>query len=321
MNFVKLYIGDYQRDTGHLSIAEHGAYLLMLQHYYATEKPLPIGKALHRLLRAESKADRDAVDSVAAQFWKSQDGGLINERAVEEIQKAEHQRTVNREVGKKGGNPYLKEQYDEPGTLYAARLPDGRIKVGITAGPWSKRAYGLAKVYGGRPKPLALVEVEHMGRAEAEVLAEFSQFADGEVLTLPDDKEANLLANLLAKGVAKTTEVRHPNREAITSPNQTPDTRQKEKDSPASPGAELWYHAIAMLRDQGASQTAARSFIGLQCRDYDEETVAEAFSAAAGAASVKAYVSKYLKGKPRKGERPVGVEFRNGQATIGGFVA
>ncbi len=88
MNFVKLYIGDYQRDTGHLSIAEHGAYLLMLQHFYATEKPLPTGKALHRLLRAESKAEREAIDCVVRQFWTEADGGLVNGRAREEMAKA-----------------------------------------------------------------------------------------------------------------------------------------------------------------------------------------------------------------------------------------
>jgi uncharacterized protein YdaU (DUF1376 family) len=103
MNFVKLYIGDYQRDTGHLSIAEHGAYLLMLQHYYATERPLPTGKALHRLLRAETKTERDAIDSVVRQFWAESARGLVNGRADEEIRKAEHQRAVNREVGKLGG--------------------------------------------------------------------------------------------------------------------------------------------------------------------------------------------------------------------------
>lgn len=105
MNFIKLYIGDYQRDTGHLSIAEHGAYLLMLQHYYATEKPLPTGKSLHRLLRAETKTEREAIDMVSRQFWRETEAGLVNSRAVEEIRKADHQRTVNREIGLRGGRP------------------------------------------------------------------------------------------------------------------------------------------------------------------------------------------------------------------------
>jgi uncharacterized protein YdaU (DUF1376 family) len=113
MNFVKLYIGDYQRDTGHLSIAEHGAYLLMLQHFYATERPLPTGKALHRLLRAETKVDRDAIDAVVRQFWSEGDGGLVNKRAQLEIQRADHQRTVNREVGKLGGRPRKTESVSE----------------------------------------------------------------------------------------------------------------------------------------------------------------------------------------------------------------
>lgn len=105
MNFFKLYIGDYQRDTAHLSVTEHGAYLLMLQHYYATEKPLPVGKALHRMLRAQDKAEREAIDVIVAQFWRETQGGLVNDRASIEIGKAEHQRTVNREVGKLGGRP------------------------------------------------------------------------------------------------------------------------------------------------------------------------------------------------------------------------
>lgn len=105
MNFFKLYIGDYQRDTGTLTLAEHGAYLLMLQHLYATEQPLPTGRDLHRLLRAESKAERDAIDRVASRFWVERDGGLVNGRAMDEIQKGLQQRAVNREVGKRGGRP------------------------------------------------------------------------------------------------------------------------------------------------------------------------------------------------------------------------
>jgi uncharacterized protein YdaU (DUF1376 family) len=113
MNFFKLYIGDYLRDTGTLSVSEHGAYLLMLVNLYATEKPLPSGKELHRLLRAGSKAERDAVDCVVQKFWTETPEGLVNARAEREFGKAEHQRTVNRNVGKLGGRPKRKETESE----------------------------------------------------------------------------------------------------------------------------------------------------------------------------------------------------------------
>lgn len=105
MNFFKLYIGDYQRDTAALSVTEHGAYLLMLQHYYATERPLPPGRDLYRILRAETQDERDAIDRVTARFWEETDEGLVNTRASDEIAKASHQRSVNREIGKRGGRP------------------------------------------------------------------------------------------------------------------------------------------------------------------------------------------------------------------------
>lgn len=100
MNFFKLYIGDYQRDTGHLSVMEHGAYLLMLQHYYATERPLPLPPALYRLLRAQDRAERDAVDAVAAQFWTQTPDGLVNERADAEIAKAADQAKTNARIAR-----------------------------------------------------------------------------------------------------------------------------------------------------------------------------------------------------------------------------
>ena len=106
MNFMKLYIGDYMRDTGMLSVTEHGAYLLMLMNHYATGRPLPVGRELHRLLRAETKVDRDAIDRIATRFWTvDASGGLVNKRAEVEIEKANHQRDVNRIVGQKGGRP------------------------------------------------------------------------------------------------------------------------------------------------------------------------------------------------------------------------
>lgn len=71
MIFYKHYIGDYQRDTGQLDLAQHGAYRLMLDEFYATATPLPADRrALYRLLRAENGAEKRAIDAVASRFWR-----------------------------------------------------------------------------------------------------------------------------------------------------------------------------------------------------------------------------------------------------------
>lgn len=115
MNYFELHIGDYQRKTAHLTLAEHGAYSLMLQAFYATERPLPADrKVLHRLLRADSLAERKAVDAVVSQFWHNDGEGLTNRRAQEVLdlyhQWVEKQRTN----GGKGGRPPKTNGLSEP---------------------------------------------------------------------------------------------------------------------------------------------------------------------------------------------------------------
>lgn len=105
MNFYKRYSGDYMRSTGTLSLAEHGAYSLMLDLYYSTEKPLPKGKDLYRLLRCETASERKAVDYIVGMFWTNKDDGIINKRALEEIEKADKIRDRNKSNGLKGGRP------------------------------------------------------------------------------------------------------------------------------------------------------------------------------------------------------------------------
>jgi uncharacterized protein YdaU (DUF1376 family) len=106
VNFYKHHIGDYSKKTAHLSLVEHGAYLLLLHHYYATEEPLPADtKMLARILRADTPAERKAIEYVLKEFWLATDAGWINSRAQDEIERASHQRAVNRELGKRGGRP------------------------------------------------------------------------------------------------------------------------------------------------------------------------------------------------------------------------
>lgn len=107
MNFYKRYMGDFSRDTAHLTMLERGAYNDMLDYYYATEKPLPAAKeALYRIARAMNGGERRAVDRIAEQFFPVNSDGLRhNKRADREIAKHEKQAATNREQGKKGGRP------------------------------------------------------------------------------------------------------------------------------------------------------------------------------------------------------------------------
>ena len=117
MNWYKHYIGDFQRDTGHLSLAEEGAYRRMLDCYYATEKPLPLDTGeLLRITRAVDARERAAVERILRDFWVRTDAGWTNPRADREIVKANTQRDINREIGKRGGRPKGSKKKTEPGT-------------------------------------------------------------------------------------------------------------------------------------------------------------------------------------------------------------
>lgn len=86
MIFFRLFMSDYQRDTADLTLAEHGVYLLLLQHYYAFEGTIDTETArLYRLLRAETVGERRAVDLVVDRFFPVVDGRRTNRRADREL--------------------------------------------------------------------------------------------------------------------------------------------------------------------------------------------------------------------------------------------
>lgn len=108
MNYVEFYPGDYMRDTAHLSLTEHGAYVLLLLHYYATEKPLPNDNpTLFRIARSMGETEKAAVIAVADEFFPVDpiDGLRHSARADRETAKARARVESARENGKKGGRP------------------------------------------------------------------------------------------------------------------------------------------------------------------------------------------------------------------------
>jgi uncharacterized protein YdaU (DUF1376 family) len=136
LNYYERYCGDYQRDTAHLSLAEHGAYTMLLDTYFSVEKPLPSDlPSLYRVCRAMSRLEQQAVRSIAEQFFPvSQTDGLRhNQRADREIAKARPKIEAARINGRKGGRPPKLGASD---FFQAARqetlgMPDG-LSVGST---------------------------------------------------------------------------------------------------------------------------------------------------------------------------------------------
>lgn len=89
MNYYPHHIGDYARDTSHLSMTEDGAYRRLMDICYSTEKPLSLDRAkVYKRVRAQSKIDRDAVDTVLEEFFEQRADGWHQKRIDEEIQHA-----------------------------------------------------------------------------------------------------------------------------------------------------------------------------------------------------------------------------------------
>lgn len=82
-------MADYESDTQHLSLMEHGAYRLLLDYYYKHKKPLPANASvLHRVCRAFADEERDSIQSVLDQFFTLKADGWHQKRADEELKRA-----------------------------------------------------------------------------------------------------------------------------------------------------------------------------------------------------------------------------------------
>ncbi|WP_422096871.1 YdaU family protein [Variovorax sp.] len=86
MNYYEHHLGDYLRDTAHLSMLEDGAYRRLLDVYYVKELPLPPElRDVYRLVRAGSKPERDAVAVVLREFFIQGADGWRHKRCDAEI--------------------------------------------------------------------------------------------------------------------------------------------------------------------------------------------------------------------------------------------
>lgn len=124
MNYYERHLGDYAKDTGHLSMTEHGAYTLLLDRYYYTEQGIPEDQ-VYRVARARTKEERDAVDVVLREFFSLVNGAWIKGRCEEEIAKARDRIARARQNGKSGGRPRKNpQQTQQKPAGFSASSPD-----------------------------------------------------------------------------------------------------------------------------------------------------------------------------------------------------
>lgn len=84
MNHYPFHVGDYVRDTAHLSLIEDAIYRRALDWYYINERPIPADpKKAARLFRATDH--QDMVASVLDEFFTLEDDGYHNKRCDEEL--------------------------------------------------------------------------------------------------------------------------------------------------------------------------------------------------------------------------------------------
>ena len=86
MNYYEHHLGDYLRDTAHLTMLEDGAYRRLMDCYYVRESPLPSElREACRLVRAVTKQERDAVAAVLREFFIPGPDGWRHKRCDVEV--------------------------------------------------------------------------------------------------------------------------------------------------------------------------------------------------------------------------------------------
>ena len=100
LHYYQFNIGDYARDTSHLSLVEHGIYRLLLDWCYLNEKPITTEKALR-----VGRGFPSETQSVLSEFFLGSDEGWEHPRVNAEIDQFHKKAEINRQNGAKGGRP------------------------------------------------------------------------------------------------------------------------------------------------------------------------------------------------------------------------
>src|SRR5580765_1319382 len=99
--WMPLYLGDYLADTMHLTTAQHGAYLLLLMHYWRNGPLADDDGQLAAIARCDAKAWK-GVGPVVRGFFRVIEGFLHQKRMDHERNRWSSISDKRREAGRAG---------------------------------------------------------------------------------------------------------------------------------------------------------------------------------------------------------------------------
>lgn len=86
MHFYRFHIGDYRKDTGHLTLLEHGIYRALLDTYYLEERPLCADVAkLMRTHGVRMEDEQKAFENVLNDFFYLTENGFEHKKCNEQL--------------------------------------------------------------------------------------------------------------------------------------------------------------------------------------------------------------------------------------------
>jgi uncharacterized protein YdaU (DUF1376 family) len=98
--WMPIYIGDYLGDTMHLTTEQHGAYLLLIMHYWRSG-PIKANEAtIMAITRLDAQAYARGINDVL-NFFTMKDGCYRHKRVEAEKRKANENQKTNAERAKK----------------------------------------------------------------------------------------------------------------------------------------------------------------------------------------------------------------------------
>lgn len=245
--------------TSHLSMLEDAVYHRLMCLYYRTESPIPADlKQAARLVRAQTKAERAAVQQVLGEFFELQDDGWHNSRCDAEIE-AYRATEPEREAKKANESNRLRLHREERARLFKALTDAGHHA------PWNCGMGELRALVANLTKTTMAPDAATQNATPATAPETFVPPAPA---TAPETP-----ATATQYPPPITQEVIQKTRPSVVAAEPPSAGNEAQAKKTMSPDEIIFGYGVPLLTAAGTADKAARSFLGKLRKLHGDETV------------------------------------------------